>query len=330
MLYFNSYALATLCTKRSTHGTDPRKTPGRVFPGGGSRGRPRIERVAGQVRVARTRKTYFAAIAHFVAFSGIASEADWRSIGPAHAIAWTEAIRREAASDRTIHTRLSAPSSLFKHLCEKQAVADNPVRNIKRPRVNTGRVKTPAITRNQAMRMLDAPDTGTLKGLRDRAILETFFRTGSRIAEVCRLKVKDFLQDGGYMVLELKVKGNKDHRLAIHQELQIAITMYLEASGHGGEKEAPLFLSVRHPEERRHLNPSQVNRIFGRYARKEGLPENVTPHTARTTFATEGLKAGASLEEMEAALGRANIQTTKMYDQRRFGYRESVSFRVNY
>lgn len=278
----------------------------------------------------RTRKTYFTAISDFVNFTGVASEDDWRDIKPAHAIAWREAIRKSGASDRTIHTRLSALSSLFKHLCEKQVVRDNPVRNIKRPKLNTRRVKTPAITKRQARRMLDAPDTSTLKGLRDRALLETFFRSGSRIAEICRLKVKDFFEDGGYMVLELKAKGNKEHRMAIHQELQIAIREYLEASGHGNEKEASLFLSVTRPVLRRHLNPSQANRIFNGYARQVGLPDKVTPHTARTTFATEGLKGGASIEEMQATLGHASIHTTKMYDQRRFGYSESASFRVNY
>ncbi len=284
-------------------------------------------------RSPETRRKYKESVAEFCRTFGIESDEDWKKVKPAHAIAYREALIKAGKSERTINAKLSAVSSLFKHLVEKHIVVENPIRDIKRPKVQSNTTKTPAITLKQVGSMLNAPDLETLQGIRDRAILSTMFYTGCRIGEVVKLKVKDFFEDGGYFVLDLKVKGGKENRVAIHYELQIAIRNYLIASGHGQEKEAPLFLGIKRARRKsdfQALTTRQINQLFHKYAKQVSLTDRIRPHSSRATFATEGLRGGASLEEMQATLGHSNPQTTKLYDKRKFGHKESASFRVHY
>jgi len=281
----------------------------------------------------RTRDTYASAVREFLAFLQITSADEMAKVDQAHIIAWRETLIKKGATPKTIHNRISAVSSLFKHLCEHQEAKRNPTTGVKRPHVDSSQVKTPVITPEQVRRILDLPRPGTLRGLRDRAILHVLFYTGCRISEVASLEVRDMHEDGGYTVMDFTVKGGKRNRLAICQELRIAVLEYLEAAGHGSVPDSPLFLPVekrlgRPP--RKHLSRIQMYNVFMRYAKIGGLPEGVTPHTARATFITQALEKSCPIEAVKRSVGHSRISTTQMYDKRTAKHRESASFAVAY
>ncbi len=130
--------------------------------------------------------------------------------------------------------------------------------------------------------------------------------------------------------LLLGLKGGKRNKLAIHQELQIAIINYLARSGHGYEKESPLIIPVQRAYLRRPLKRAQVHNIFHFYARMAGLPDGIRPHTARATFITLALENKCPIEAVQQSVGHAKISTTQMYDKRLMRHRESASFAVRY
>ncbi len=111
--------------------------------------------------------------------------------------------------------------------------------------------------------------------------------------------MKDFYEDGGYWVLDFVVKGGKRNKLAIHQELQLAIINYLGGSGHGHEKKSPLIMPVQRAYLRRPLKRAQVHNIFHSYARMAGLPDGIRPHTARATFITLALENKCPIEAVQ-------------------------------
>jgi integrase/recombinase XerD len=277
-----------------------------------------------------TKKTYLQAVREFIEFHQIQSAEDLQYIDQAHVIAWRDSLIDRGASERTINARISAISSLFKHLCEKQITKRNPTIGVRRPKVETKEVKTPLITPNQVRQMLNATNPETLKGLRDSAILHILFYTGCRISEVGKLKVKDYYEDGGYFVLHFTIKGGKKNKIAIHQELQIALRRYLSASGHGSENNSPLILAAQRAELRRHLTKTQLVNIFNGYAEKIGLPKGSRPHSARATFITQALENGAKIEAVQRSVGHSKINTTQMYDKRLVRHRESASFAVGW
>lgn len=283
---------------------------------------------------ANTRMVYRNAVADFLATMGIDSPEALYGVSQAHVIAFRETLRERGLSKASVANRLSALSSLYKFLADKQLCPTNPVAGVRRPNAGTngmGSGKTPALSAPQVRAMLDAPDTSTLKGLRDRAILHVYFFTGGRVAEPASLSVKDFRMDADYWVLEFNTKGDKTNTIAIHTECQIAIRRYLEAAGHGEEPTAPLFQAVKTgrnfggPISRR-----QFYDIFKMYARRVGLPASITPHSARATFITQAYAAGLQGEDIQRTVGHSSITTTEGYNRTAKRHRKSASFGVNY
>jgi len=281
-----------------------------------------------------TQRTYGQAVAQFISAMGIQSYEELYGITQAHVIAWRDQLKAQGLSNTSVTARLSALSSLFKHLADKQLCKSNPVSGVRYPHKGhngLGSGKTPTLTSRQVRAMLEAPDPGSLQGLRDRAILHVFFYTGGRCSEPGALKVRDFRMDREYWVLDMTIKGQKTNTVAIHTECQIAIHRYLQASGHGQELSAPLFLAVKKGKNfGQALSSRQFFRLFMKYARIAGLPQQVSPHSARATFITEAYEAGIAGEDIQRTVGHSSITTTEGYNHTVQRHRKSASFGVNY
>jgi site-specific recombinase XerD len=136
----------------------------------------------------RTRRAYQLDLGDFTAFVGIQRPEEFRTVTRAHVIAWRKDMERRQLSATTIRRKLSALSSLFDYLCEKNAVTHNPVKGVERPKADANEGKTPALGDAQARVLLDTPPADTLKGKRDRAILSVLLYHGFRRGELCSLK----------------------------------------------------------------------------------------------------------------------------------------------
>lgn len=281
---------------------------------------------------ARSRATYSAALADFCKTLEITSSAGLYQVGPAQVIVWREQMVRRGASPRTIRGRLAALSSLFKHLAEKQVVAMNPVTGVKRPRVERSQVKAHCLSGRQVRRMLSMVEGNDLTALRDRALLCLYFYCGCRLSEAINLRVRDFQPSRlDEPSLRLTVKGGKEKELYIADVLADVLEQYLAQAGHGCFPERRLIQPIRRYEnDHDGLTSRQAGRIFKAYAGLSELPTNVTPHSARTTFITAALEAGAPIENVQESVGHADISTTRLYDKRRFKPEQSASRIVHY
>jgi site-specific recombinase XerD len=139
----------------------------------------------------------------------ITETAEFRKVDRMAVVAWKRKMEQDGAKLRTVRRRLSALPSLFAHLLDKHVVDANPVREIRRPRVNRKQGTTLAFSPAQARELLDVPDPETLQGLRDRAILSVGLQVGPRRAEIAGLKVKDFHMNAGYPALHFIRKGGE-------------------------------------------------------------------------------------------------------------------------
>jgi integrase/recombinase XerD len=223
-----------------------------------------------------TREAYARDVRHFLRTLAITSRAQLRAIDHRAVIAWERHMREvEGAQPTTIRRRLAALSSLFGHLVRYRVVGYNPVREVKRPVINRGEGLTPAFTPQQARALLEAPDPTTLKGLRDRAILSLGLQVGLRRSEIVRLKVRDLLTNRGADALRLTRKGGKRDLLAIHPDTAQRLRAYLDASGHGADRDGPLVRPLHPngtaPSVRRHLEAQRIDRILHTYVRQLGF-----------------------------------------------------------
>src|ERR1700730_5740732 len=158
-----------------------------------------------------------------------------RSVGRSHIISWRKAMERRGLAPSSIRRKLSALSSLFDYLCERNAVAGNPVDGVKRPMANGNEGSTPALGDSQARKLLDAPPRDTLKGVRDRAILATLLYHGIRREELCGLRVKDIQSRQGVVHFRIKGKRDKIRFVPVQVLAQRLIEEYLALAGHAGD-----------------------------------------------------------------------------------------------
>lgn len=169
------------------------------------------------------------------------------------------------------------------------------------------------LTLEQVKRLLEIPNVSTLKGLRDRAILETLFSTGLRISELTAINHEQiqFKDPAG---LELTVKGKGQVIRTVYFSLRALywIKKYLDRRGHDFEK--ALFVNTRTKnQESRRLTPRSIQSAVSRYAKLAGIPLAVTPHTLRHSYATDLLLQGVDLRTVQEFLGHKNVATTQIY-----------------
>jgi site-specific recombinase XerD len=283
----------------------------------------------------RTRRAYAGDIREFMAFVGITAPAEFRVVTRAHVIAWRKDLEDRQLAGSSVRRKLAALSSLFEHLCEANAVPTNPVKGVKRPKVESYEGKTPALGDHQARRLLNAPDPATLKGKRDRAILSVFLFHGLRREEVARLRVKDIAERRGVKHLRVHGKGNKLRYVPLHPGTLGLLDDYLIHAGHGEDAGGGLFRSVRENVRsgnvRLGLSAEGLYLIVTSWARRVGFDaERMAPHALRATAATNALDHEADIAKVQEWLGHANIATTRIYDRRKMRPEDSPTFKVSY
>jgi site-specific recombinase XerD len=163
-------------------------------------------------------------------------------------------------------------------------------------------------------RLLAAPKGDSLRDLRDKAILEMFFSTGLRLAELCALPRGIDLKRGE---LSVRGKGDKLRVVFISDSAREAVKQYLAArSAHGGVGDAgdKLFISLdRTGKVIGPITPRAVQRLVAARATQAGIPNHIHAHLLRHSFATDLLINGADLRSVQELLGHANISTTQVY-----------------
>ncbi|MGV8953847.1 MAG: tyrosine-type recombinase/integrase [Cypionkella sp.] len=284
----------------------------------------------------QTRRAYQNDLSEFMAFAGIDRPEQFRIVTRAHLLAWRCDLETRALAGATIRRKLAALSSLFEYLCEASAVTGNPVKGVKRPKMDSLEGKTPAIGDHQARALLDAPDDGTRQGQRDRdrAILSPLLYHGLRRAELCALTVGCVQQRRGVAHLRVHGKGGKLRYVPLHPGTAELIDAYLQAAGHSGDAQGALFRPIRnnvHGNQRASITADGVYKMLAGYAASLRMDvAGFGPHALRATAATNALDHEADIAKVQEWLGHASIATTRIYDRRKMRPEDRPTFKVAY
>jgi site-specific recombinase XerD len=281
----------------------------------------------------RTRRAYQNDLEDFCRFVGLSGAEEFRAITRAHVLAWRADLEQRGLAGATIRRKLAALASLFDHLLENNAVAGgNPVHGVKRPKIESNEGKTPALSDHQAKALLEAPDPGTLKGRRDRAILAVLLYHGLRREEAALLKVADILERCGIKHLRIHGKGGKLRFVPLHPVSAERIYIYLEHSGHQLDNpKAPLFVPLRGRQTGAGISANGLYTLVGEYAKAAGIQvAGLGVHGLRATAATNALEHEADIAKVQVWLGHANISATRMYDRRESRPEDSPTYKVCY
>ncbi len=214
---------------------------------------------------------------------------------------------------RTRNHHLTVLRALLRYLLQEEEMDVYPPDRIKRFKEEQRQVKV--LSGEELERLRGAPDRETREGKRDSAILELFFSTGLRLAELRSLNVKDL----NYNTREISVRGkrSKIRVVFLSDDAVTALKSYMMSRT---DHLHPLF--IRHPERATDIMPPgeefrlsriSIYNIVKKYALKAGVVSNPSPHTLRHSFATDLLRNGADLRSVQELLGHKDLSTTQIY-----------------
>jgi tyrosine recombinase XerC len=216
-------------------------------------------------------------------------------------------LQGQGLSVRSVARKISAIRALFRWLAEEGRISTNPAAALRVPK--RGRPLPKFLSRDQVDRLLAAPAADDWTGLRDRALLETLYSTGARVAEAAGLSLADVdLREGVALV---RGKGRKERVAGLGRPAVAALRAYLDATTAQGRRRHrdAVFLN----REGGRLSIRGIARALDRHARRVGLPAGTSPHVLRHTFATHLLEGGANLREVQEMLGHASLGSTQVY-----------------
>ena len=230
------------------------------------------------------------------------------AVTPDDVVAYLGASRARGLSAGSLARRLSSLRGLYRFLVRETALPRDPTELIERPRLSRPLPKT--LSRATATSLVEGPDVGSVRGLRDRALLETLYATGMRASECLGLRLEDVNLTAGYVVCT--GKGRKQRLVPLGAEAIVWIRAYLERARPQHTRRhdcGRLFVNPRG----RTLSRQSLWTIVRAAGARAGVSRQVSPHVLRHSFASHLLEGGADLRAVQAMLGHADIATTQIY-----------------
>lgn len=264
-----------------------------------------------------TRRAYEGAVSHFLAWAEGPASVDWTRPGRRQLRAYLAALTADGLAKRSIASHLAALRTFYRHGRREGWVAGDPWAAVVTPRLP---VRLPQVLEvDDVERMLDAVKGSASRSqaapleLRDRAIVELAYAGGLRISELSALTIGDLdLRRGEVRVLG---KGRKERMALLGAPARDALEIWLV---HGrpllrartsAVDDGTVFLNHRG----RPLGVRGMRERIDRLAVRAGLPDGVSPHTLRHSFASHMLEGGADLRVVQELLGHTSLATTQIY-----------------
>jgi len=209
-------------------------------------------------------------------------------------------------------TYISTVSAFFKRLVRAKVLMFSPASDIKLPRRDQ-RLPRGVMTRSEIKKLLKQPDLRTVYGFRDRCVLEVFVTSGIRTSELCDLEDRDIDFANGFLRIR-QGKGLKDRLAPLGEDAQEFLRVYLDEVRPLLVKEPSgdyLFLT----KSGRAYERSGIYSIFRKCSKSAKMKRTIIPRYLRYTLATEMLRGGARLPDIQAALGHSSLNTLDVYCQ---------------
>lgn len=233
----------------------------------------------------------------------------------------------------TVNRRLVCIRSFIKWAVAARLMDHNPLDTVKLPKVQT-ESPTVAFDDEEVVRMIDAPDLTGHKGRTHRLIMVLLFSLGLRRSELTGIKMHQFAQDRGHMILRIHGKGDKVRLIPLNKGVAYEIEKYLTALKDNGIElgaEDWLLQTELKVRNEKPMDGSTIYRVIERYARSLGINKAVSPHSCRATVISHLLDTqDTPIRDVATFAGHSNITTTERYDKRRKNLDKSAAYQVDY
>lgn len=216
-------------------------------------------------------------------------------------------LEREQMSPATVSRNVAAIRAFYQYAVRQNYVAEDPSENLRPPRVER---KAPEILSVEEVDLLmNQPDTSTVKGLRDKAMLEILYATGIRVSELIHLRLRDLHLALGYISC---TESDRERVIPFGKAAGEALKNYLEHGRSGLLREETcdfLFLNCLGKP----MSRQGFWKVLKGYGKNAGIATDLTPCILRHSFAVHLLQNGADVKSVQEMLGHSDISTTQMY-----------------
>ena len=255
----------------------------------------------------QTLRAYAGALSRFRAFR---PSLDWEKAGAEDFRSHLLDLMKRGRSRATIRLHFAALRSFYNHLTERNIVPSNVLKLVSLPKPEKSLPQFLTVT--QAETLINQPEARERKtrqapawmAARDAAILELFYSSGLRLAELAALDVRDL--DAIGETVRVLGKGSRERIVPVGSPALEAVSRYRQLAG---VQSGPLFIN----KSRKRLGHRSIWLLLKTYVREAGLPATLSPHKLRHSFATHLLDNGADLRSVQTLLGHASLSTTQIY-----------------
>lgn len=257
---------------------------------------------------ANTQAAYRTDLTQFARWLGELESANWQQVSRDDLQSYIRHLQEAGRQDRSIARMVSSLKRLYGFAIDQAWLSINPCDLLKTPNVSAA---IPSVlSESQIGDLLEAPDTGTDLGLRDRAILELMYASGLRVSEVVNLPLSQLNLSAGLVMVT--GKGNKERIVPLGEYASEWLARYLKIARPGlvGEKWVDtLFVSRLGRTMTRQTLWYRIHNL----AQIAGITGKLSPHGLRHAFATHLINHGADLRSVQLLLGHSDLSTTQIY-----------------
>ena len=274
------------------------------------------------IRNKNTRRAYYKAACRFSEWCEDRGLRELAEVKPPHVAAYVEMLglpepQGRGLSKPSVKQHLAALRMLFDWLVVGHTLEGNPAHAVRGPKYSQKKGKTPVLDREEARALLASIDTGSLTGLRDRALIGVMIYTFARIGAVLQMNVGDYYSQGRRGWVRLHEKGGKEQEAPCVPKLEQFLDEYIAAAGIASDQNGPLFRTTGRATGKPHrMTQQDAYRMIQRHATRAGIKTRIGNHSLRATGITDYLKHEGSLSEARKMANHADTRTTQLYDRR--------------
>ncbi len=259
-------------------------------------------------KAANTVEAYERDVKEFTSFVAARGISDVKDVQNTEVVAYLLELKNDGKSAATVNRKLASVRAFYKFMIEKGLVKDDPTSNIKSPRIP--RKKLEYLSIEEIDKLLSAPDD-SIRGKRDRAILELLYATGIRVTELIEANVEDINLRMGFITCA--GEQSKARIIPMGRPARAAMEEYIydvrDKLLRDNRKDKALFLNYYGQR----ITRQGLWKILKAYGEKTGLEHRLTPNIIRNSFAVHMIQNGADLKSLQELLGHEDITATQIY-----------------
>ncbi|HVI41300.1 MAG TPA: site-specific tyrosine recombinase XerD [Anaerovoracaceae bacterium] len=224
-------------------------------------------------------------------------------------VAYLLKLKNDGKSAATVNRKIASLRAFYNHLTAQKIISDNPTANIKSPKIERKSIEY--LTIAEVENLLDKPDR-SIKGLRDRAILELLYATGIRVSEVVEMNQDDVNLRMGFVTCTGEhgkariIPMGRPSRTAVEEYIYEVRPKFLREANNS---EKALFVNY----SGNRLTRQGLWKLLKEYSKLAGVENKLTPQTLRNSFAVHMIQNGADLKSLQELLGHEDISATQIY-----------------